>query len=284
MSGALDGVSDCLGGDGRIPGIRAGADDVEVQDDHGVRGEAALGLLFDIPGHLRVGESEARVLGELGLRHRDERAGTLPGSAHVVHTADGDAAGVGKCRNNHHAVGGFAADGGNGGGDDVRFQRVVAAEGRIAAADETEPERRGGGRGSQGVADDFLVAGGSLRRVKAARVGQHVDGGLALGEGPPKVRHFPAGQHGQVRHGLRPRGVIVEHYQDARGCLGRGRHAVRHEPGGNLYFRREGGQHVCFEGHYSLHCVGIYRRKAAALLGTAARDQNVRCQTSYIRC
>ena len=157
-----------------------------------------------------------------------------PGAAHVVHAADRHAAGVGECGNNHDAVGRLAVDGGDGGRDDVRFERVVAAEGGVAAADEAEPQgrvSRCGGR--EGVPDDFLVAGRRLCRVKAAGVGQHVDRALALavdfvGEGPGEVGHFPAGEDRKVRHGLGAGGVVVEHYQDTGGCLGRGSHAVCH--------------------------------------------------------
>ena len=124
----------------RIAVRSAGADDVQVQDDHGVRGEAALRLLLHVLGHLGVGEAEGGILGELGLGHRGELAGVVAGAAHVVHAADGDAAGVGEGGNDHDAVGLLAADGGDGGGDDVRFERVVAAEGGVAAADEPEPE------------------------------------------------------------------------------------------------------------------------------------------------
>ena len=86
-------------------GRSAGADDVQVQHDHGVRGEPALRLLLHVLGHLGVGEAEAGVLGEFGLGHGGELAGVVPGAAHVVHAADGHAAGVGERRNDHDAVG-----------------------------------------------------------------------------------------------------------------------------------------------------------------------------------
>ena len=89
---------------------------------------------------LGVGEAEAGVLGEFGLRHRGELAGVVAGAAHVVHAADGHASGVGERGDDHDAVRRLAADRGDGGGDDVRFQRVVAAEGGVAAADEPQPQ------------------------------------------------------------------------------------------------------------------------------------------------
>ena len=120
------------------PGAGAGADDVQVQDDHRVRGEAALRLFLDVVGHHGVGEAESGILGEFGLGHRGEGAGGRPGAAHVVHPADGDASGVGEGRDQHHAVGLLAADRRHRRGDDIRFKGEVAAEGGVAAADEAE--------------------------------------------------------------------------------------------------------------------------------------------------
>ncbi len=184
-----------------------GADDVQVEDDHVAGREAALRLLLHILGQLGIGEAEARILGELGLGNRGELAGVVPGAAHVVHAADGDAPGVGERRDDDDAVGRFAGHVGDRGGNDVRFERVVAAEGGVGAADEPQAQPgtssvRGGC--GEGVPHDFLVAGSGLNRVQAARVGQHVDGGLGLafhnvGECPREIGDLPAGEHRQVR-------------------------------------------------------------------------------------
>ena len=220
VGGGFNGIRDCLGGDGGVRCGCTGTNDVEVQDDHGVGGEPALRLLLHIFGHLGVGEPEACVLGEFRLGHGRQAAGVGSGAAHVVHAANGDPAGVGECRNDHDAVGGLAGLRGDCGGNDVRFQRVVAAEGGIAAAD--EPQAQAGsvlGTGcGQCVADDFLVACGGFCRVQAAGVREHVDGGLGLvlpdvGEGPGEVGHVPAGEDRKVRDGLRAGGVVVEHYE-----------------------------------------------------------------------
>ena len=74
VDGTVDGVGD---GSRRGGGVsashgRARADGAEVQDDDGVRGEPAAGLLLHVVGHLGVREAEAGILGELGLRHRDQ--------------------------------------------------------------------------------------------------------------------------------------------------------------------------------------------------------------------
>ena len=178
-----------------------------------------------------------------------------------MHATDGDAAGVGECRNDHYAVGGFAGFGGNGSGDDVRLQRVVATEGGVAAADESQaqPRTTNGARSrSEGVADNFLVAGCGFGRVQAAGVGQDVDGGLGLvltdvGEGPGEVLDLPAGEYGEIRNGLRACGVVVEDNQNARGGGGGRGYGVGYQLSRNLDFRRESGQSVCFKGHCALH-------------------------------
>jgi hypothetical protein len=114
--------------------------------------------------------------------------------------------------------------------------------------------RSGGG---EGVADYFLVAGGGFCRVQAAGVGEDVHGRLGLAEGPDEVLYVPAGEHGQVCHGLRSGGVVVEHYQDTRGLRVGGGQGAGHQFGGNPDLGRVGGQNVCFMLHGALRCVWI---------------------------
>ncbi len=179
-----------------------------------------------------------------------------------MYAADGDAAGVGEGRDDHHAVGAFAGDGLNRGGDDVRLQGVMATEGGVAAAHEPQPQTGTGagicGPGSgQRIADHFIVAGCSFCGVQAPGVGQHVHRWLRLSEGPDEVLDLPAGEHGQIRNGLRSGGVVVEHYEHPGGLrAGRG-DGVGNQAGGNPDFGREGGQDVCFKGHSALRCVEI---------------------------
>ena len=138
------------------------------------------------------------VLGELGLGDGDQGALGLTGAAHVVDAADGEPAGVGEGGNQDHAVGLLSADLGNGGRDDVRLQRVVAAEGGVAAADETQ-SKTGTGPGvgrpcrGEGVADHFLVAGRRFGRVEAAGVGQDVDSRLCPAQKPRRSLQRPTG-------------------------------------------------------------------------------------------
>jgi len=169
-----------------------------------------------------------------------------------VDAADGHAAGVRECGDDHDAVGREPGDGGEGVGDDVRFQRVVPAQGRVAAAHEADGGTGLRGRGER-VRDDLSVACLGLGQIKAAGVGHHVHRGRGtipnlVAERPAEVLSLPPGEHGEVGDGLGPGGIVVEHHEHPGRRRNRGGDGTR----GDHVLRRIGREQVRFENHQRL--------------------------------
>ena len=220
-------------------GVRPAADGGEVEHDDVAGRDGAAGLLGDPLGQPRAAVAEGGVRRELRLPDGHHP----PALARPVDAVDGDAAGVGEGRHEEHEVGAAAPGRLQLLGDDVGLEREVPAQRGVAAGEEGHALAPLVGRG-QGGAHDLAGAPLGRRRVEAARVRQDVQRGAGLvhagpvdpglvrpgPEGPGEVVALPAGQDGQVRHGLGAGGVVVQHHQrgpraaDGLGHLGR-RHA-----------------------------------------------------------
>ena len=121
--------------------------------DDGGCGDLSVRLFLDPVRQSRGGESECRVLGELGLTDGNETGFDRAG---VVDTADGDTSGVAECGNDDDPVGlpprcrCVLVD------DGLRFEREVASECGIRARDERDGDAGGGSR-LEGRAGDLAV-------------------------------------------------------------------------------------------------------------------------------
>ena len=179
---------------------------------HLVGGDGAAALLGDEVPQVGGGETERRVLGELGVPGWDG----FPGHVGPVDVTGGEPARLEEARDQQHPVEpgtGHAAPGGVDGrdlGDDVAAQRGVAAADDFHWAAETLAEGEQAG-GYSGVQFDGGVFG------QAAGVGQDEAGGPRCGQAGGVLVGFENGDDADVVHGLRAGGVVVEHGDTAAG-------------------------------------------------------------------
>ena len=115
-------------------------------------------------------------------------------------------------------------------GEGVGFERVVAAQCGVApTGDDERAVRRGGGRAEIGGEFEVECAGGGGR--EAAGVRQDVETGGRGGKFGGEGRDIPRGDDGDIAHGLRAGGVVVEDDERATGSGGSGgvdgEHVVR---------------------------------------------------------
>ena len=173
---------------------------------HLVRLDGAAALLGDELAQVRGGEAEGGVAGELGLADRLR----LAPDPRPVHVTGGEAAGLQVRRDQQHAVVAAAeylpAHRVQRGhlGDDVPAQGGVAAadhvDGRVEPAAQLEHRATDPGVQRDGVG---LAHAAGVGEDEAGRAGPVEAGGDLVG--------VEDGHHGDVVHGLRSGGVVVEH-------------------------------------------------------------------------
>src|SRR4029077_1259590 len=169
-------------------------------------GDGAAALLGDEVPQVGRGETERRVLGELGVARWDG----LPGNVGPVDVTCGETARLEEARDQQHPVEpgtGHAAPGGVDGrdlGDNVAAQRGVTTADDFHSAAESlaEGEQAGGYSGVQ-------FDGGVCRQ--AAGVGQDEAGGPRCGQTGGILVGFENGDDGDIVHSLGAGRVVVEH-------------------------------------------------------------------------